>query len=101
MSKYATSFSMGFAAAVFLGATLLMVLRPAEASEPSLGDWVRMRADAKVAHARHVTAGDDVRARGLMFCLHELTAARADHARAHLGLGDAVHACKARLSTDG
>lgn len=102
MSKFTTSFSFGFATAAVFGAALLLVLRPAQATEPSLGDWARMSADAKLVHARHVAAdrseGGMEYVREILFCLHD----QATHdARRGASLSEAVRTCQEKLRATG
>ena len=98
MSRFATSFGLGFASAAIFGAALLLVLKPAQATETSLGDWLRMSPDAKLTHARQVTprAAGMQRTREILFCLHDMTAP--PHANpGAIDLGVAVHRCREKL----
>lgn len=96
MTKFSTSFGLGFASAVFLGATLLFVLKPAQAGEQSLGDWVRMSPDAKLAHARQASAHAGgvamEQARALLYCLHDRAVPAGG--QIDVALNEAVRACQ-------
>ncbi len=98
MSRFATSFGLGFASAALFGAALLLVLKPAQATETSLRDWMRMSPDAKLAHARQVTpeAAGMERTRAILFCLHDLTS-RARGNPGTIDLSVAVHQCRDKL----
>lgn len=98
MGRLITSFGIGFATAAVIGVAVAGLMRPAEAREYSLGDWVQMAPEAKVEHARQVAGDGPMRmqdARAIMFCLHD--AARATPAITSLGLNDAVEACRTGL----
>lgn len=98
MGRLITSFGLGFAVAALIGVAVSGLLRPAEAREYSLGDWIQMAPEAKLEHARQVAGEGPARmrdARAIMFCLHD--AARATPAITALGLNDAVEACRSGL----
>lgn len=98
MGKLITSFGIGFATAAVVGVALFGVMRPAEAHDYLLSDWVQMSPDAKLAHARDV-AGDGEgrmeRARDILYCLHD--AAKTDEAQRDVNLREAVSTCRSLL----
>ena len=98
MSRFATSFSFGFATAALVGAALLIVMKPAQATETSLADWMRMSPDAKLAHAREVAPDRSgmEHARAILFCLHDMTVPAA-YNPSDVGLNAAVHRCQEKL----
>jgi hypothetical protein len=95
MGKLITSFGIGFATAAVVGVALFGVMRPAEAHDYLLSDWVRMSPDAKLAHARDVVGdgeGRMERARGILYCLHDV--AKSGGAQSDINLRDAVSTCR-------
>ncbi|RTL67071.1 MAG: hypothetical protein EKK41_17790 [Hyphomicrobiales bacterium] len=98
MGKFVTSFGIGFATAAVVGVALFGVMRPAEAHDYWLSDWVRMSPDAKLAHARDVVGdgeGRMERARSMLFCLHD--AAKAGGTQSDVNLREAVSTCRSLL----
>jgi hypothetical protein len=110
MTKFAASFSFGFAGAILLGAAMLFVIKDAQARDDSLNAWVVSSPDAKLAHARQVArnlsspnqdGGELEAARQIMFCLHDVARSAGDRVEPRVGSGrtgralnEAVETCR-------
>ncbi|MDX2205744.1 MAG: hypothetical protein NW223_23535 [Hyphomicrobiaceae bacterium] len=107
MGRFITSFGIGFAAAALIAVALSTVMRPAQAGDHTLGDWLGMSPEAKLEHARQVAGNGPARmetARAILFCLHDaarpspgLSSEEVESARRQLNLNDAVNACRSSL----